>query len=182
MTTIRDIMTRDVTTLQPEMSLRDALEALAGKEISGAPVIEGRRVVAVLSVTDIIEFQATNPGVPTLRPEQSDGGGPGEPERWVEGDDSPSSFFVDFWSDAGSDVTTRLEEDASPEWDLLAEHLVAEVMTRGLVSLTPVASVRSAARVMVDAEVQRILVLEDGELHGIVTATDVVRAVADGKV
>jgi CBS domain-containing protein len=59
-------MTREVVTLDPEMSLRDALDILTARRISGAPVVEADKVVGVLSAMDIIEFLATTPGVPDV--------------------------------------------------------------------------------------------------------------------
>lgn len=102
---------------------------------------------------------------------------------WEEGtEEDPAAYFVDFWSDAGAEVTERFEETASPEWDDLGEHVVGEIMSRQVVALAPDAEVREAAELMLEADVHRVLVMEDGELLGIVTMTDVVRVVAEGKV
>jgi CBS domain-containing protein len=180
--TVREIMTREVRTVEPETPLREALGLFVGAAVSGAPVVANGRLVGVVSVSDIIEFEATQPGVPTVQPEHSDWGDLEAPDVWVEGDDAPASFFLGYWSDAGAETTARFESPSAPEWDRLSEHLVSEVMTRSVVGLAPGASVRAAARLMVDADVQRLLVLEDGALLGIVTTTDVVRALADGKV
>ncbi|NIQ56207.1 MAG: CBS domain-containing protein, partial [Gemmatimonadetes bacterium] len=46
---------------------------------------------------------------------------------------------------------------------MLTERTVAEVVTRAVVSTRPGAPLREAARLMRDAEVHRILVMEDGE-------------------
>lgn len=51
-------------------------------------------------------------------------------------------------------------------------------MTRGLLSLRPDADVSEAARRMVIGGVHRLLVMEDDRLVGLVTASDIVRAVA----
>jgi len=61
MTKIRDVMSRDLVSFTPETGLVEAIEALAERHISGAPVMRGGRVVGVLSATDILEFVATNP-------------------------------------------------------------------------------------------------------------------------
>jgi len=180
--TVSDIMTSDVVTVDPEDSLRDALDAFRAEDVTGAPVTRNDEVVGVVSVTDILEFEATNPGVPVSRQEQTEWGEFEAPEIWEEGRESPSAFFVDFWSDVGAEITARFEESDSPEWDLLENHIVGEVMTRTVIGVSPETTIRDAARRMMDAEVQRILVLDDGELKGIVTSTDMVRAVAEGTV
>jgi CBS domain-containing protein len=60
---LRDIMTTDVVAFSPETSLLDAIETMAERHISGAPVMSGNRVVGVISGTDILEFVASNPSL-----------------------------------------------------------------------------------------------------------------------
>ena len=36
---LRDIMTTDLLTLAPEVTIRDAMESLAAKHVTGAPVV-----------------------------------------------------------------------------------------------------------------------------------------------
>ncbi|MEA3247294.1 MAG: CBS domain-containing protein [Gemmatimonadota bacterium] len=60
---LRDIMTTDVVAFSPETSLLDAIETLAERHISGAPVLSGNRIVGVISGTDILEFVASNPAL-----------------------------------------------------------------------------------------------------------------------
>ncbi len=182
MATVDEIMTTDMTTVHPRQSLRETLDVFRGEEITGAPVVVNEEVVGVVSVTDLLEFEATSPSVPAQREAQAEWGKFETPEIWSEGEESPSAFFVDFWSDAGADVTTRFEEPDAPEWDELENHVVGEVMTRTVVAVNPGTEIRDAARLMVDAEVQRVLVMDGGTLEGIVTQTDIVRAVADGLV
>lgn len=180
MPTVKEIMTEDVAEVEPGMTLREALEVLRAEEVSGAPVVAGGEVVGVLSATDILEFQATNPGVPVRREEQRDWGEFEDPEVWQEGDDPVSGYFHGFWEPTGADVVERFEATDSPEWDTLEEYSVSEVMTRQLVALPSDADVRDAARLMIDAEVRRVLILDDGDFRGLVSMTDIVRAVADG--
>ncbi len=54
-------------------------------------------------------------------------------------------------------------------------------MTRRVVAVTPDADVRDAAAVMIEAGVHRVLVMNGRELLGILSATDVVRAVAESR-
>ena len=179
MASVDEIMTRDLTTIDLDSSLRDALEALRAANVSGAPVVRGQRVVGVISTTDILELAATSPGVPTSRPLEGQFDDYESVEIWEEGLDSPSSFFADFWSNAGADVATRFAEPDSPEWDLLSDRTVSEVTTRRVVAVAPGTEVHAAAGLMLEAGVHRLLVMEQDTLHGIVSATDIVRAVAE---
>jgi CBS domain-containing protein len=59
---------------------------------------------------------------------------------------------------------------------------VSEVMTRLVHSLSPECSVEEAAGFMREAQIHRVLVMKGGELLGIVTTTDVAKAVADHRI
>ncbi|NIR37806.1 MAG: CBS domain-containing protein, partial [Actinobacteria bacterium] len=169
-------MTTDVVALDVGLSLREALEVLRADNVSGAPVVRGESVVGVLSATDILEFAATTPGVPTGRSDEGGWDDLTEAQLWSEGEEAPDAFFADFWVDAGADVTARIAEPDTPEWDLLSDRTVSDVMTRKVVAVAPDSSVHDAARVMLDAGVHRVLVIEEGQLCGILSGTDVVRA------
>ncbi len=50
-----DVMTRDVVTLSPDMTVEVAAERLVQRGISGAPVVDARgRLVGILSESDIL--------------------------------------------------------------------------------------------------------------------------------
>src|SRR5262245_47723356 len=160
-------MTEDVFTLAPETPLRSAVEQLAARHVSGAPIVSGEKIVGTLSANDIVSFVAATPCVPTQR----DGPDPlddlvGISEREAE---SPSaSYFTDFWEDAGADVVQRFTTVNSPEWDMLDDHTVAEAMSTRVLILPPTMSLRAAAERMLRLGVHRVVVAEGGTLLGIV--------------
>lgn len=178
MLTLRDIMTSEVVTLDPEMTLRDALEILTARHISGAPVVAGERIVGVFSAMDAIEFLATTPGVPDVMSTQSDGEAEALLDTANTDAEAPAAYFIDFWSDAGADVGERFRDVGAAAWDLLAEHTVSEAMSRRVAVLAPDASVRAAADVMQRTRVHRVLVMDGTKLAGIVSALDIANAVA----
>jgi CBS domain-containing protein len=178
MVTLHDIMSMEVVTVSPEASLRDVAELLADRHISGVPVVANGRVLGVVSATDLLEFDAAGRGVPRERPEQMEWGSWPDGESWVEGEEAPSTYFADMWDNAGADVRTRLLETQSPEWNVLEEHAVSEVMTRSLCCLSPETGIPDAAEYMLRAGVHRILVARDERLVGMVTTTDIVKAVS----
>lgn len=176
---VREVMVADPVTLEPEDSLRSAADLLTSSGVGGAPVVSGRRVLGVVSLTDILTFEADDPGVPTYRPELM---GPldEDPLETPEVLDEPTRWFVELWEDAGADAAARFTDSAGPEWDPLDEHTVAEVMSRVVIGVAPTATVADAARLMEEKRVHRLLVLEDGALMGILTTWDVMRTVARG--
>lgn len=179
MTKLRDFMTPDIVSVTPETTLREALELLVHEEVTGLPVMAGRRVVGVLSATDILGFEAETPPVPAERPFQAEWGGWEDVESREQAEEEPATYFSEVWSDVGADMVARLEQSTSPEWDLLAEHTVADVMTSAVCALPPDAGVQAAAAYMRRNGIHRVLVMEDDRLVGIVTASDIVGTVAD---
>lgn len=176
MTKVGDLMSTEVVSVAPELTLRSAVELLAARHIGGAPVMAGSRLVGVVSMSDILSFQASVPVVPALGPERTEWELEAS-EEWREGDEAPAAFFTDLWADAGGDVVERFEETGSPEWDMLAEHTVAEAMSRRVITVGPDATAAAAARLMTQLQIHRLLVLDQGKLCGVLTAMDVVRAV-----
>lgn len=178
---VKHIMTPDLVTVTPELSLRNLVELLAREHISGAPVVSGGRVVGVVSADDVLSFLSSEPVVPTEREMDLVGEEMPLAGEWQEGDEAPGTFFLDIWADAGADVAERLSRVESPEWDLLGEHTVSEAMSRRVLRIGPHESVAAAARVMEKAGVHRLLVMEGEALIGLVSTSDIMQAVAEGR-
>jgi CBS domain-containing protein len=166
---LRDIMTRDVLTVSPTTTLREAAELFATRHIGGAPVVEGPALLGVVSACDILAFAAAA----------------------GDGDASPDADDADWGAADGEDVPTACHFverfDAFDGFDLappraadpMDRRTVADVMTRRIIALPSSAGVADAAACLRDADVHRVMVVDDGRLAGIVTTTDVTRAVAD---
>jgi CBS domain-containing protein len=60
---VRDVMTQDVATVAPDTDLRDLAALLVEKRISGVPVVEGGRVVGVVSERDILFKERPSDGL-----------------------------------------------------------------------------------------------------------------------
>ena len=58
--TARDVMTRKVFSLRPDQSVPSAMELLTRKGISGAPVVEGRKVVGMFTEFDCLKVYAAD--------------------------------------------------------------------------------------------------------------------------
>ena len=172
MLTLRDIMTGNPVTIAPHVTLRDAIQVLTRYGISGMPVVDGRCVVGTLSARDIVDFESSLPGVPTLRADESvDDAAPAD-------DTSSTEWFVDLWEDAGADTVERFRCSDAPEWDHLADHVVAEAMSPVATTFRPSDPVDKAADYMNSTGTHRAVVVEDGVLTGIVSTMDITRAFA----
>jgi CBS domain-containing protein len=166
---LKDLMKPDVVSVSPDLTLRELLEVFTELEVSGAPVVAGSRVVGVISMTDVFDLQEDSGGL-SLQPGIEEPESPGR--KWSSSQNSwdPSEEALD-WARA-----TR-ERDL----DMLDQHTVADVMTREVLSQPSSTPVKKAARHMLGLGISRILVIDNGELQGIVTTTDIVRAVAEGR-
>jgi len=136
---IKDIMTREVITATPDTTLRDAMEMLSKRHVSGAPVLDGGKVVGIFSASDLLTYLADL------------------------NDTTPSLTF------------RRRRGRPTP----LEDATVDDVMTRHVESVDPERTVEDAAILMGTKQIHRVLVMADGVLLGIVSTSDVAKAVAD---
>ena len=179
MVKLHDIMSVEVTSLDPNMTLREATEVLSSEHFGGAPVVAGDRVVGVISIADLLDFVSSNPGPPTLKEERAEWGESSEKEEaWNSRGEPAAAYFGEMWSDVFVQVDERFRKMDSPEWDILEEHVVSDIMTHRLCQLPPETDVRDAAEFMLRAGIHRVLVTEEGRLVGVASTTDIVKAVA----
>lgn len=187
---LRDIMTTDVISLDPNLSIREAMDAFTSNRISGAPVVTGGDVIGVVSAADLLQFAAAIPGVPTEREAEPDYlgdiAGDEDEERVLpeegEADDPAALYFTELWDDAGATVVERIVTPNGAEWNSLEEHTVSEAMTPAPVhAFTPETFVTVAADYMRRHRIHRVLVMEGKTLVGLVSSSDITAAVADGK-
>ncbi len=150
----RDLMTSPVRVIERELSAQEALRILSEERVTGAPVVDGRGApVGVVTLVDIVDFVAG------LEREGPVGTFYGRGSlRW----DRESGSFANFDFDE----------------DPLRSALVDEVMSPNLITVTPEAGFDEVVRVMADEEVHRVLVVEEGNLKGIVSTSDVIKALA----
>jgi CBS domain-containing protein len=83
-----------------------------------------------------------------------------------------------------SDILTALAE-RTPDTEpgaMFEDMLVRDLMTPKPMTIAPQAEVKQAAQQMLYANVHRLFVEKDGELLGVISQSDVVRAVANARV
>jgi CBS domain-containing protein len=178
---VHEIMTSDVVAFSPRLTLREAIVELADHALGGAPVVENDRVIGVLSATDILEFVAGR--VSLDAPSEADA------EDWDVGDDDEEGVMPldadedpsEFYLNSDMDLADYQDELAGLGRDLLDQHRIEEIMTKRLISIAPDAEVAEAASLMLYTGVHRVLVIEGDRLHGVVSTSDIVRAVAQKK-
>ena len=92
------------------------------------------------------------------------------------------SFFSNAWEDIGIEVEERFFAEVPPNSDVLGEHVVGDVMTRGLFALPPDTPLDLAGMYMMRRGIHRVLVMDGMQLLGIASASDFVRAIAEHRI
>jgi len=166
---VEEVMQRDVVTVTSETSVRELIRLLVSSQISGVPVVtDGGEIVGVVSNTDVVRLGARDGEVPrgTLRWEPRV-----VPPEEVEDDDAASYFGLgEDWRYPNQDQGDTLDEG------LFEGFTVGDIMTSAAFTVEPGDSVGDVAKFLLTGRIHRALVVEDGQLKGIVTTFDLLRA------
>ncbi len=146
--TARDIMKADVVTIGPTATVRELAELLSTHEISGVPVVD--------ESGDLV-------GVVT------------EGDVILQDADLHFPHYLQFLDSIIYLESVRKFEE---RFRKTFGNRVADVMSTEVVTVSPDASIHEVTTLMADNGVNRLPVLEEGRLVGIITRGDVVRAIA----
>lgn len=152
----RDIMATSIHAVSPDLAVIDLGNELVAQRISGAPVVERGRVVGIVSRSDIDAALSR--------------------ERTRAA--AAATFYYE--PDAPEHVAAAGGFDpTSSALDRLRHMTVRDIMTAEVISVPADASIGRVADLMRSKRIHRVLVIEDGELLGLVSSLDVVGVVAD---
>ena len=140
---VRDVMTSDVCTVNPETPLKEVARLLVERRVSGVPVVDAEgRVLGVVSEGDFLAREA----------------GAGEKPR------GPLWWH---WAASPDQAARRMNATTA-----------GAAMTAPAVTVGADRPLMEAATIMARSAINRLPVVEDGKLVGIVSRADVVRAFA----
>ena len=129
---VRELMQKDVKTVNREASVNDAVVALTDSHISALPVVDSAgRMVGVISSTDVLTSEA--------------------------------------------EARDAVEREA-----LFEQMMVRDIMTPRPLTISPDAEIKEAAQQMLYADIHRLFVTQGDQVIGVISTTDIVRAVASG--
>jgi CBS domain-containing protein len=147
---VRDIMERDPATVRPEDKIEDVIRVLRQNELPGVPVVDGDgRCVGIVTEADLV--------VPD-----------------EQGDLHLPHYFELFGGVVFLEPLHRFEDRLRKAFASTAK----DMMTANPDAVAPDASVQEAARRIHDSGHNRLPVVEDGRLVGVVTRVDVLGALA----
>ncbi|MDI9394782.1 MAG: CBS domain-containing protein [Euryarchaeota archaeon] len=150
---VKDVMNPDVIFCKPDDTVREAAKILKESNISGAPVLDDGQLVGIISEADLLEL--------LVLPEKGN--------LWL-----PSPFEV-------IEVPIRellsWEETKKMLSDVGSEK-VEKMMTKNVQTISSEASVEEASELMVRRRINRLPVMENDHVVGIVTRGDIIKGLA----
>jgi CBS domain-containing protein len=155
---VEDVMTCDVVTCSPSDTVESAIRMMSEKNISGIPVMEGGRLLGIVTEGDIMKLLAV--------PERST-------ELWL-----PSPLEVLFEIPLKELVQLR---DLQTSVTDVSQKPVSDIMSRDVKTVSPSSDIEDAASIMVRHRVKRLPVVQNDKLVGILTREDIIHGLG-GKV
>lgn len=157
---VKEFMTRRVIYFKPSDTIFKAAKTFCEKKISGAPVVEDaktKKVVGVVSESDIVKFMGINLFGP----------------KHFTGDFTYQSLTLLFFN------FLRMSKNylhVKKEVERVSKIKVTDVMTKKVISVSPEATIFDAASKMDMHDVNRLPVVKDGKLVGIIARADLLKA------
>jgi CBS-domain-containing membrane protein len=145
MLNVKDIMTKDVITVSPEMEIVHAARLLLEKSINGVPVVDGTgKLVGILCQSDLVAQQKKFP--------------------------IPSLFTI-----LDGVISFTSMKHLEKEVQKITAMTVADAMTPDPVTVGLETSIEEVGSIMVDRKFYTLPVVDAGELVGIVGKEDVLK-------
>jgi CBS domain-containing protein len=151
---IKDVMNKDVIVCAPNDTLGNLADLFKKNHISGIPVVDKGKVVGLVSETDLIKLFKT--------PEFSN-------DLWL-----PSPFEI---IEIPIRNLVKLEE-TKKFFENMKLRPVKDIMTRTIHSISPDDALEDASTMMVKHDVNRLPVIDNGKLVGIVARSDIIRGLS----
>ena len=153
---VKDFMNKDVIYLSPEDTIFDAAKKLSQSNIAGAPVVEKDKLVGVISTSDIIKFIDIKIGkLPRI--------------------DSPGLSTLLF----ALIQIQKIRSDFKDELKKISATKIRDVMTKNVITISASATLVEAAELIEKHDVNRLPVVSEGKLVGIVARADLIKALVD---
>jgi len=147
--TVAQVMTHNPIMVNPQTPLKQAIQILAEKQISGLPVVDDMgKLVGIISETDLM---------------------------WQETGITPPAYIMFLDSVIYLQNPVTYERDLHKALG----QTVGEVMSNNPITISPDQSLKAAAKIIQDHKVRRLPVVDDtGTVIGILTRGDIIRTMA----
>lgn len=147
--TVAQVMTHNPIMVNPQTPLKQAIQILSEKQISGLPVVDDMsKLVGIISETDLM---------------------------WQETGITPPAYIMLLDSVIYLQNPATYERDLHKALG----QTVGEVMSNNPITISPDQSLKAAAKIIQDHKVRRLPVVDDaGTVIGILTRGDIIRTMA----
>lgn len=144
----REIMSSEVITVKKDTTIEEIARILAGKNISGVPVVDGNnRIIGMVTQKDLL-YKDVEPRFPAV---------------------------VEI---LGGIVFLNGVKHYNEELKKLVATKAEDIMTKNVVVVNGDLPVEKVAGLMVEKDINRIPVVEKGEIIGIISRADIVKYIA----
>lgn len=143
---VKDIMQTNIITVSPDINLEILVNELERYGLMGAPVVEKGAVVGVVSRSDIMKLENI--------------------------EQTYTAYAFDYYE---APVNLKSQKVARQNGSDIKSCQVKDIMKRTIFSVKPTQTLAEAADLMISKKVHRLLVIDEGKLVGILSATDFVK-------
>jgi len=153
MKTVKEFMNENVVCLSPDDTLFDAAKILSQLNIAGAPVVEKDKIVGIVSISDMIKFIDIKLGrLPKI--------------------DTPglSTLLLALVR------MQKVRSDFKKELEKITKTKIKDVMTKNVITISSSQTIIDVAELMEKHDVNRLPVVDDGKIVGIVARADIIKS------
>jgi len=147
---VKDFMNTRIVSFEQNDSIFKVAKAFSEKNISGAPVVKDKKIIGVISESDIVKFMSLKLG-----------------KKFDANFSNMSLLVLSFIKDF-----SKLKD----ELKRISKTKVKDVMSKRIISISPEENIFDAADLMEKKDVNRLPVVDNGELVGIITRADLIKA------
>ncbi|MHC1631933.1 MAG: CBS domain-containing protein [Methanotrichaceae archaeon] len=154
---VRNVMNSEPIACQAVDSVSDVVKLLKRNNISGMPVLDGEKVIGVISESDLLKMLSVK----------------GESKLWL-----PSPLEI-------LEVPIRdliHWEKIKAGAEEIGKTKVSDIMTKKIHNVSPDDTIEEAAKLMVSHRINRLPVEEEDKLVGIVTRGDIIAGLGGSEV
>lgn len=185
---VRDVMTEDIIHVSKDTSLEHIMYLMEKYSITKIPVLENGKLIGVVTDGEIVE-KLGSLRTREISPARLHASSVMVREFETVTPDTPLKDILKTVGQPGLTMLPVIENDklvgVVTKADLLYlvedERPVKEIMTRNVMAVAPEDRVIHARRLMIDNNVARLPVLEEGRVQGIIAEMDIARALANLK-
>jgi len=153
MKTVKEFMNENVVCLCPDDTIFDAAKILSQLNIAGAPVVEKDKIVGIVSISDIIKFVDIKLGkLPKIQ--------------------APGLSILLLALVQMQKVRSSFKKELKKITAIKIKH----VMTKNVITVSPSKTIIDVAEIMEKHDVNRLPVVDDGKIVGIVARADIIKS------